>query len=115
MEMPRRRASASAVVELALDDQASADAGTDPNTQEVLVGTTCSAPVLPEDADVDVVADGDLRLPELFRDEWAELDALGEAGNVGREQDCSRVRIHLARRADSDPTKVGRGYACSLE
>ena len=77
---------APAVVELAVQDETSADTGADPDAEQVLVRSARAATVLAEHADADVVVDRDRDAVHLLGEERAELDAVSEAGDVRRER-----------------------------
>jgi hypothetical protein len=72
--------SSSPIVELAVEDEASPDAGSNSDSEEVLERSTGATPVLAENPDSAVVVHGHLHPVERRRDERLELDAIGEAG-----------------------------------
>src|SRR5689334_19084969 len=84
---------AATVVQLAVEDEAAADARADPNAEHVAVRPARAAGVLAEDADVHVVADLHRDTAEQRRDLRGELDALLEAGDVRGEEDGSGLGV----------------------
>jgi hypothetical protein len=95
------------VVELAVQDEASPDARTDPHAEQILEGPAGSALVLAENTHADIVPDPHFHLPELLGYERTELHAIREARNVRREQDRTCLRVDLPGCADPDAAKVG--------
>jgi hypothetical protein len=98
--------SAPTLVELAVENEASADPGADPHPEQVPVGAPGPPAVLAEDADGHVVLDRHRRTTECRRDVRAELDAIGEPRDVRGQQDDAGRRIHLTGCSDPDSGEV---------
>lgn len=94
-----------AVVEASAEDEAAADAGSDPDTEEVGGVGACAESVFAEDGDIDIVVEEDGWSGEGVGEAVGEWDIV--PAEVGGFEDDSGGDIDGARRADADAREVG--------
>ena len=107
--------STSAFAKLAVEDEAPPTPVPTHHSEQVLVQTPCPSAVLSEDADADIVVDGDLDPAERPRDQRPQLDAVGEAGYVRGLQHRAGLGVYLTGSTDADAAEVGLIGAGLLE
>ena len=100
------------LVELAVQDQATADAGPDPHAEQVPVGASGAPLPLAEDRDAHVVVEPDRHPAERLGDHGPERDGLGPPGTPGGSA-SSRPSRPRCRSPPGPPSRPPRGRSAA--